>query len=301
MAAANESQGLKIAVAAFITLSVILSVVSYFLYSAYSSADARLTSTTEELNKAKTAQGQILGQYEAMRQSIGTRANDFEPAKDEITGHFKKIDDRLNNLMNQVNTAVQKAQQAGLQAQEVEDVKGKIQQVMQSYRSEPNKSYSSSLDRATELMENLALLTSELSINYHDLRNSLESATNTAKQQVDVQTKAATDSRTDLEGEHKKHEEERGTLVAKVDQPQTDNDKKHTEIANLTARTKQQQEDAARKEETLTTIIRELRDRVERQENTLDHEDGRITYVDYEAREVQLNINRRMGARPQMV
>jgi len=31
MAAANESQGLKIAVAAFITLSVALSVTSYFL------------------------------------------------------------------------------------------------------------------------------------------------------------------------------------------------------------------------------------------------------------------------------
>ena len=33
MAAANESQGLKIAVAAFITLTVILTVSSYFLYS----------------------------------------------------------------------------------------------------------------------------------------------------------------------------------------------------------------------------------------------------------------------------
>ena len=32
MAAANESQGLKIAVAAFITLTVILTVSSYFLY-----------------------------------------------------------------------------------------------------------------------------------------------------------------------------------------------------------------------------------------------------------------------------
>jgi hypothetical protein len=41
MAAADESQGLKIAVAAFITLSVILAVACYFLYSAYTTADAR--------------------------------------------------------------------------------------------------------------------------------------------------------------------------------------------------------------------------------------------------------------------
>ena len=40
MAAANESQGLKIAVAAFVTLTVILAVTSYFLYSAYSRAEA---------------------------------------------------------------------------------------------------------------------------------------------------------------------------------------------------------------------------------------------------------------------
>jgi hypothetical protein len=37
----NESRGLKIAVAAFITLSVILAVACYFLYSAYTEADAR--------------------------------------------------------------------------------------------------------------------------------------------------------------------------------------------------------------------------------------------------------------------
>src|SRR4051794_19563136 len=110
MAAANESQGLKIAVASFITLSVILSVTSYFLYSAYSSADARLASTTEELSKQKTATSTALSQYQDMRQKIGTRAEDAEPAKEEIAGHFKKIDDRLNNLINQVNTAVQKAQ-----------------------------------------------------------------------------------------------------------------------------------------------------------------------------------------------
>jgi hypothetical protein len=41
MAVANESQGLKIAVAAFISLSVILAVACYFLYSAYTMAEAR--------------------------------------------------------------------------------------------------------------------------------------------------------------------------------------------------------------------------------------------------------------------
>ena len=42
MAAANESQGLKIAVAVFVTLTVILAVTTYFSYTAYSQADAKL-------------------------------------------------------------------------------------------------------------------------------------------------------------------------------------------------------------------------------------------------------------------
>ena len=41
MTESNESQGLKIAVAALISLTVILAVACYFLYSAYTNADAR--------------------------------------------------------------------------------------------------------------------------------------------------------------------------------------------------------------------------------------------------------------------
>jgi hypothetical protein len=41
MSDANESQGLKIAVAAFMSLSVILALACYFLYSAYTQAEAR--------------------------------------------------------------------------------------------------------------------------------------------------------------------------------------------------------------------------------------------------------------------
>ena len=113
------------------------------------------------------------------------------------------------------------------------------------------------------------------------------------------QTKAATDSHNDLEAEHKKHDEERGTLLTKVEALTGDNDKKTTEIANLSTRIKQQQDDTAREKNLLTTISRELRDRVERQENTLDHPDGYLTFVDYESRgavEHQSTL-----VRPQMV
>jgi len=299
-AASNESQGLKIAVAAFIALSVILSVASYFLYSAYSSADAQLQKSKDDLIQAKKVQSDALNQYQEMRAKIGTKLEDFEPAKEEIAAHQKKINERFDKIIEATNAAIAKVQGGGA-GQEFQDTRDKIQQLIQSYRSDSSKTYSSSLDRLTELMENLSLLSTELSLNYFDLRQKLESATSVGKAQTDVQTKAAEASRADLDAEHKKHEDERNILVVKVTDQQTAIEQKLTENANLAAKIKQMEGDYAREKDTLTSIIRELRDQVERKETILDHPDGYIIYVDYGSNEVQLNINKGMGARPQMV
>jgi hypothetical protein len=303
-APANESQGLKIAVAAFITLSVILTVTSYFLYSAYSSAELRANAANDEANKAKASQSEILKNYHAIRQTVGTRAEEFDAAKDEwekhLTGKTTKVEERITNLLNSVSAAINKAKSSGANAEEIQGAQETVQRAVASFRQEPNKNYISSLDRALELMEGLSLLTTELSINYEKLRQSLEGATGVAKKEADVQSKAAADSRSDLEGEHKKHEDERQILLTKTDQLQTDNDKKSNEIATLTSRIKQMEEDALRGQETLTAIIREQRDRLDQKETILDRPDGYVTYVDYERGEVLINITRRQGARPQM-
>ena len=53
MAEANGSQGLKIALAVFITLTVILAATSYFLYSNASVAQARLDSERNAHNQTR--------------------------------------------------------------------------------------------------------------------------------------------------------------------------------------------------------------------------------------------------------
>jgi hypothetical protein len=300
MAAANESQGLKIAVAAFIALTVILTVTCYFLYSAYAAADAQKAAAQDEASKQGKAASISLNQYEEVRGRVGTKTAEYDQAKEEIGAHFKKIDQRLDGMINAVNTAVGKAQAEGAQGTELEETKQRIAQIAASMRSEPNKAYISSLDRAAELMENLALLSTELSLNYVGLRKSLESATSVSKTQVDVQTKAAEKSAADVLAESKKHEEERGSLVSKVGDLQAANDKQATDIANLTNKSKQQEDDFTRQRDTLTTIIREQRDQLEKKELILDRPDGYVTYVDYERREVLVDLNRRQGARPQM-
>jgi hypothetical protein len=150
MAAANESQGLKIAVAALIPLTVLLAVTSYFLFSSVSYAQARLDSERDAHVLAKKAATLALSQYDAMRTRIGTKAEEFDAAMAEISANFKTVEERLDNLKNAVNAAAaQTAQQNGAHGPELEDARLNVQKSIASYRSLPNKNYMSSLDRLT--------------------------------------------------------------------------------------------------------------------------------------------------------
>jgi len=299
-AANNESQGLKIAVAAFVTLTVILAVTSYFLYSSYSRTEGLLQSATEKASKSDRAASEALNQYQKFRELVGARGEEFDTAKGEVETHFKKVNDRLVGIANSINAALSKAQGSGAQGPELEEAKQKIQQVVASYANEPNKSYISALDRLLELLESMSLVDSQLAVDYLALRQSLESSTSVAKTQIDVEAKAASDSKTDLEAEHSKHEQERNVLLAKVDQLTTDLDQAKTEIANVNTQNRQQVEEMNRKNDLLMAMVREQRASLDLKETVLDRPDGHITYVDFGRNEVQVDINRRQGARPQM-
>ncbi|MFO0893098.1 MAG: hypothetical protein U0790_28670 [Isosphaeraceae bacterium] len=300
MAAANESQGLKIAVAAFVTLSVILAVTSYFLYSAYSRSEAMLESEKEKASKSQAAASTAINQFNEFRQLAGAKAEDFEAAKAEVATFFKKNSDRVNSLAASTAASIQKAKQSGADSKDLDDALARVQTIINSYQSEPNKNFMSTLDRLTELMENVNLLDNEMSANYVGIRRNLESTTSVAQKQIDVEAKAASDSKADLEAEHNKHEAERQALLTKVDQLQTDNNDKATKIANLETQIKQQREDAERRIDLANSIIREQRDVLDKNETVLDKPGGHITYVDLERREVHVDITRRQGARPQM-
>jgi len=302
-AANNESQGLKIAVAAFVTLSVILIVTSYFLYSAYSQTEAQLTARSDELAKAKRAQDDAISQANELSKALGLRAQDFETGKTEIPAHLKKVDDRLSAIATAVNAAVTKAQASnpnGPRAQEIEEIKGKVNQLIQSYRTEPNKTYMSALDRFTELFEDLTMQLTELSLNDVDIRHALESINQVNKGQHAIHEKAAADRTADLAKEHDSHDSQRSTLLSRVNQLQADNDAKASEIANLKSQAKQTEDELKRIIELNNAIIREQRDRLAKTDVTLDKPDGHVTFVDYERGEVHVDITRRMGAHPQM-
>jgi hypothetical protein len=301
MAAANESQGLKIAVAVFVTLAVILAVSTYFSYTAYSDRDAKLVAAEGKLSTASKAASDALNQVEALRKEIGARAEDPDALKAELKNEHKKVDDEIKSLIDQVNTAVTKAQGAGAQGPELEDAKAKAQQVAAAYRSEPNKTYISALARMTDLLKNLSMLTTQVSLNYVDVKRNLESANRVNADKLKVETDALNTSKTDLTAEHDKHESERQSILTKIDQYTSENAKMATEIQNLNTRIRKMDDDFSKSLAMAQQTIREYRDRLERKENVLDRPDGVITFVDYNRGEVHTNLTRSMGARPQMM
>ena len=146
----------------------------------------------------------------------------------------------------------------------------------------------------------MVLLDLELSRNYAGLKKNLESTNSVNQNALGVATKGFNDAKKDLDDEHKKHESDRGELLTKVDQYQTDISKQATEIATLNTKLRQTEEDYSKKLRLAQDTLREYRDQLERKETVLDSPDGRLTYVDYNRNEVRTNMTHSMGVRPQM-
>jgi len=304
MAAANDNQGLKIAVAAFVALTVILAVSTYFAYSAYSQADAQRTAAEEKGRQQQKVAADALGQYDELRKQIGTRATgeDPEAVKTEIKNEVKKIQDEINGIAGQVNEAITKAQANGLEGPEIQEAKDQIQQIIQLYNNEPNKTFLSSQDRLKNLLRNQAMLLAHVSNTYTQVKRTLEGTDAVNKGKLDAASKKVDESLAEVKGEQEKHVAEREDLLKKVDQYQTDIAKKDTEIAALTTQLRQSKEESDKKHGNDLKMLVEYRDRLEREgrEPVLDRPDGKVTWVDYGRSELRTNITRSMGAKPQM-
>lgn len=166
MSAANGSTGLKIAVAALITLTVILTMTSVFFYSSASDAQGRLDPLREEHAKARHVADVVVRESFELRSRLGINSHELDAVNEEISAQIKNVDERLNKLMSAVDAAVENAQQSGARGRELEDAKLKLQKAVESYRSDPNKNWISALERLTELMESLSLVTTQLSRAY---------------------------------------------------------------------------------------------------------------------------------------
>ncbi len=304
MAAANESQGLKIAVAAFITLTVILTVTSYFLYSAYSSAEATAATANDEANKAKAAEhGAHAVSKKCRMQGRHARPRSTTQPRKRSTTHFKKIDERLDNLVNAVNAAVAEGPGARGAGPELEDAKEKVQQ---SRRLVPGRAeqdlhlVARPAHRADG--EPVAALTTELSLNYVNLRQSLEAC---HQRRQDSRSTFRPRPPTTAGRPRGRAQEARRRAADPPDQgrpaPDRQRQEDHRDRQPDDARSSRWRKTTPARMRPLTLDHpRAARPGSSRKRPILDRPDGYVTYVDYERREVLVNINRRQGARPQM-
>jgi hypothetical protein len=302
MAAANENQGLKIAVAAFVALTVILAVTTYFGFSNYAQADAQRKAADEKAAASVQKATQYAGERDDLKQAIGV-ANVEDPGqvKDAIKKHYDKVGTQLAELQKKVQEQIAEYKTAGGNATKIDELQGALNQVVTSYNAEPNKTYQSAMDRMMELMGNVTQLMTGLTVDNESLRRDLEKQNQENASQLEIAKGAAKKAEDGKNQVTTQNEQERTGLLGKVDQLQTMNTQLNAQVAAL-------QNDITRQRGQFENTVKELqrqlryyREQSEKSEVVLDKPSGRITYYDPIRNEVRVNLTRQMGAREQMV
>ena len=299
-ASSNESQGLKIAVAAFVSLTVILAVSCYFLYSSYDKALAAEAKAKDGETAARKAQAEFQNERDEYRKAIGTRAEDKEPALAEIKAEQKKADEKIVAIAAKVDALVAKAQQAGASGPELQQSKDNVKRLVQDYQNEPNKNYISTVSRLGDILENVTLELAAVSTGYTQTKRNLEAANKISQESINAQTEAAKKAADDTKAENENHIKQRADLLTKTDQYQTEIARQATEIASLQTEIRKLKEDSEKKINDLSQMLRDYREQLQKNEAVLDVPDGYVTYVDYKRGEVRTNLTRAMGLKPQM-
>lgn len=304
MAAANESQGLKIAVATFVTLTVVLAVGTYFAYSSYSQSAAREAQARSDESAAKKVADQATRAFNYVRDRAGyaKAGEDVASVEAAIKKDDQALNDALTALSNNVKAMIENYRTAGGSSEKVAQLSAEADQIVAQITSDPvqNRTFASTIGRLTQLLDNLAQLSSSLALDNEALRKNLAGVDSVNAQQLQVQVDEVRKAKDDLAAEHTRHEDERQNLLRKHDELQTRSSQQESKIAELTQQIAQMKDENTKHTNDLLAQLRGLRERVEKHEDVMDAPDGRITFVDYNRKEVQTNITRAQGARERL-
>jgi hypothetical protein len=288
-ASSSESQGIKIALVAFVVLTVILGVTVYFTASGQSQATAKLEAANKEKSDSDSAAG--YGQIE-----------DNDAAKAAQTKDKQRILGVIQAIGAETAKAVNEVKQAGQANPKLDQILQASQTEIQSIVSEPldNQVYLKTFDRLALVLKNQSDLMTQLALNYQGLRNTLEMANRVNQSEVNTVAGARDKANADKEAEIARNAQEIQDLRKKVDDYQTELAKRATDIQNLTNESNAKTEQLNKVISDLRIVVRDLRDRVDLKEEVLDKPAGRISYVNYNDNEVRVNVNRTQGAKPLM-
>jgi len=304
MAAANESQGLKIAVAAFVSLSVILAVTSYFMYSNYSQAAVK---AADEENKAREAQ-KVAADALRNRTNALEKVGGPELAKrgDTVDAVNKAINDetkRWEQKLTQKSAELSKALTAGpgqtQRSQEVERARELAEKALSGVTSEPQATYNSRIDRMVDLVAAQTELSIALLGDNADLRQTLEGVNATNEAKVKQAEETAKKARDEQIAEHSTYEGERKSFLDKLASFQEQNGKQAAEVTSLKGDIERINQENEKRSKELTAMIRELKQQLSKEEGVIQRAQGVVTYVDYTRKELRTTLNRGNGAHEQ--
>ena len=304
MAAANDSQGLKIAVASFVSLSVILAVTSYFMYSNYSTADAK---ATEEAKKSSEAQRQLVEMKESFKEWRENISRDFSKyddvkslkvASDKATAVWEA---KLNTLAAEMTKAVGDAQARGAKDKEIEKAREIAESLVSSIAKDPQPTYLSRIDRMVDLVLAEGQLIVAIANDNVDLRQNLEGVNQSNEQKVQLAQTEAKKARDEQIAEHKVYEDERKSFLDKIDTYQKLSGELTAQLALAKEVSEKSIADLKKKLDQMVAVIRGQHDQLDKNDMSFSGKrNGVITSVDYNRKEVHTTLTSRQGARPPM-
>lgn len=304
MASANDSQGLKIAVAIFVSLTVILSVMSYFLYTEYSKAAEQLVAARTEASQANQKATQANTNLLDLRNRAGyTTQSEAAAILQAIDTDQQALVESLQSELGQALELIGQAQQQGATGPEVERYRNSVMGLIQTFGDESTQSptLKGSLETLATLTANQANLATSLASDNVKLRRQLENVDNINEAELTKQAQASQESQSNLAEESRKYEglfnEQRDTLdqlQRQVSDLRAENDRLESRLVNMT-------DDYTQKRSEMLSNLRKTQDQLDKTEVILENADGYVTFVDYSNRRIRTNLTRSMGARPQMI
>jgi len=301
MAAANESQGLKIAVAVFVTFTVVFAVTTYFAYSSYATATAKQAEAESASQKYQKEWTDAKNQFEYLKERAGyAKIEEFPNLQDQIKKDETRLKDQVARSHDAVRKMIDEYEKAGGTREKVIELRAAADQIVSQIQNEPNATYQSQLDRMTTLIDHLSQITTALVVDNEDLHGKLGQVDRINDDQLKVQRDAVAKSNEDLAKEHDTHEQERQTLLRRNDELSTKNAELSTQIARLNQVVDQLKVASQKTTNELTSQLRYYKASVEKKQEVMDVPDGHVQFVDYNRNEIRTEINRKQGARERL-
>ncbi len=304
-ASSNDSFGLKIATALSIALTVVLLVSVYFLNSSYNQEFEKRARAESDLAKSSTLVRDMTAQSNYYRGQIGYEGiEDPEAAKAAMKKDVEAIKSDIQAINTEIGTMIgehqRKAAAKNVDVAQFDALKQRAGEVVDSFSNNPDQSYKAQLVRLKDLTVNQAKLTTALALDYIDLRSNLEQTNKVNQDAKAVVEQGLNTARAELADTIKKDEDARQELVAKTRQQAEDMAASDAKLNNVINDLTQNNTKKEKSINDLRTIVGDLRDRDAQKEDVLGKSGGRVTYVNYEANEVRVSVNRSQGVRPLM-